>query len=106
MTRIFDALKKSDAGSKAPAPSHAMPAPFARPSEVVRGSLPLMGSLPIEDAVMRAMSALRVSLESTLRERTPRVLMFIGPQGGEGASTVALQFALVLARDVKSRPLV
>ena len=52
------------------------------------------------------MAALRVSLESALRDRNPRVVMFLSPQGGEGTSTVSLQFAQALARDPGVRPVV
>ena len=105
MTRIFDALKKSEAARTLPA-GHGMPAAVGRPAEVVRGSLPLLGALPIEETVLREMSALRVTLESMLRGHTPNVIMFLGPQGGEGVSTVALHFAEALSRDLKTRPLV
>jgi Mrp family chromosome partitioning ATPase len=105
MTRIFDALRKAGTAGKPAAPAHAVTAPFARTPEAPRTSLPLLGALPLDETVVREMSALRVTLESQLRDRAPRVVMFVGPQGGEGASTVALQFALVLARDVNARPL-
>jgi Mrp family chromosome partitioning ATPase len=106
MTRIFDAWKKSDATSQSPVPGHGVPVPTGRASEIARDSLPLLGALPISEDVLREMSALRVTLESTLAGRSPRVVMFLGPQGGEGTSTVALQFAQVLSRDVMLRPLI
>ena len=105
MTRIFDALKKSDATPRPAVPGHGVPVPIGRASEISRDSLPLLGALPIDEDVLREMSALRVTLESMLGDRSPRVVMFLGPQGGEGTSTVALQFAQVLARDVMLRPL-
>ncbi len=105
MTRIFDAWKKSDASPNASVPGHGVPVPTGRASEIARDSLPLLGALPIGEDVLREMSALRVTLESTLGDRSPRVAMFLGPQGGEGTSTIALQFAQVLARDVMLRPL-
>lgn len=106
MTRIFDALKKAEAareGAPSAAPARAPGAD--RPADVVRSALPLMGAVDAPEDVQREMSALRVSLESTLRDRSPRVVMFLGSQGGEGASTVALQFAQSLARDAIVRPL-
>ena len=105
MTRLFDAWKKSDASPKAVVPGHGVPAPTGRGDESARESLPLMGALPINEDVLREMSALRVTIESSLAGRSPRVVMFLGPQGGEGTSTIALQFAQVLARDVMLRPL-
>lgn len=105
MSRIFDAMKKSDSAPKVVPPGHGVPAPFSHPTEIMRGSMPLLGALPIGESTLREMSALRVTLESTMRERSPRVVMFLGPQGGEGTSTIALQFAQVLARDVAVRPL-
>ncbi len=105
MSRIFDAQKKSDAAPRIVTPGPGVPAPYAHPSGIARGSMPLLGALPIGEAVLREMSALRVTLESTMRDRSPRVVMFLGPQGGEGVSTIALQFAQVLASDVTVRPL-
>jgi Mrp family chromosome partitioning ATPase len=82
-----------------------VPVPAGRAAGITRDSLPLLGALPIGEDVLREMSALRVTLESTLEGRSPRVAMFLGAQGGEGTSTIALQFAQVLARDVMRRPL-
>ncbi|MFN8587808.1 MAG: CpsD/CapB family tyrosine-protein kinase [Candidatus Eisenbacteria bacterium] len=115
MTRIFDALKKAEAAREAAgaavgplAPVHGTPAPAAR-APLARpvgegGPLPLLGAVEMNDETLREMAALRVSLESALRDRNPRVLMFLSPQGGEGTSTVALQFAQALARDPGVRP--
>lgn len=123
MTRIFDALKKAEASRQAPshAPVSSMPSPAttpvlgpshgpslrapARTSDAWRGALPLLGGAASGPEVLREMMALRVTLEVTLRDRSPRIVMFTSPQGGEGTSTVALQFAQVLARDQGLRPL-
>ena len=118
MTRIFDALKKAEASRQAtpiapaamnPLPSatlpHAASRPPARAMEPWRVALPLLGSVPMTEEVLREMMSLRVTLEVTLRDRTPRIVMFASPQGGEGTSTIALQFAQVLARDSGLRPL-
>lgn len=106
MTRIFDALKKADA-SRHPAPALAATAPAisARGPEVPRFCVPLVGAIPMGEDVVREMAALRVNLESALRDRMPRIVMFLGPQGGEGSSTIAVQFAQSLARDPALRPL-
>ena len=122
MTRIFDALKKAEASRPhAPHPAAVTPLPAAathptggaRPLPHPRGAAegwhvpqPLYGAVPMSEDVSREMSTLRVSLESSLPERSPRIVMFEGPQGGEGSTTVALQFAQVLARDAAIRPLV
>lgn len=120
MTRIFDALKKAEAAREAAAPAAGSVTPMPLPSanapgrspaprllaESGRGPLPLLGGLELADDTMREMAALRVSLEAALRDRNPRVVMFLSPQGGEGTSTVALQFAQALARDPSVRPLI
>jgi Mrp family chromosome partitioning ATPase len=119
MTRIFDALKKAEAALPVPAPAPApgpVPPPGAPASrgtvtrmplpEGARGALPLLGALEVGDEIVREMTTLRVGIESVLRDRQPRIVMFVSPQGGEGTSTVALQFAQVLARDPAMRPLV
>lgn len=119
MSRIFDALKKAESSRAHAVPqvspiapsahaggsSAAASRPQARPGEARALVLPLLGSLPLADDVLREMSTLRVSLESALGDRLPRVIAFLGPQGREGASTVALQFAQTLARDPEVRPL-
>jgi Mrp family chromosome partitioning ATPase len=117
MTRIFDALKKAEATREATAaaeatvthagaaasPRHAGPRAVVDPR---RAALPLVGAAELGDETLREMAALRVSLEASLRDRSPRVVMFLSPQGGEGTSTITLQFAQALARDAGVRPLV
>jgi Mrp family chromosome partitioning ATPase len=63
----------------------------------VRAALP--------DQVLREMTTLRVNFESTFPGRKPIVVAFAGAQGGEGASTVAAQFAITLAGDAQIRAL-
>ena len=121
MTRIFDALKKAEA-SRQPGPHAHAPAPVpvpvpttsappaalrapGRAPDTRRVALPLLGGIVMPPDVVREMMALRVTLEVTLRDRAPRIVMFTSPQGGEGTSTVALQFAQSLARDQGLRPL-
>lgn len=119
MTRIFDALKKAEA-SRPPAPLaggpvNPLPPPSAAHAPALRGparahepfrvALPLLGAVPMADDVVREMMSLRVTLDVTLRDRSPKIVMFTSPQGGEGTSSIALQFAQVLARDSGLRPL-
>jgi Mrp family chromosome partitioning ATPase len=113
MTRIFDALKKAEAAHPSPpqpsvvSTAAAPSAPHPRTASVgPLDALPLRGEMELGEDVLREMTTLRVSLEATFAGRTPRIVMFVGPQGGEGASTVALQFAQTLARDPATHPLV
>ncbi len=120
MTRLFDALKKAEASRQVPPPAPAAVNPVPPPAspahaaaaratlrapERWRFALPLLGGVPMPEEVLREMMALRVSLDVTLRDRSPRIVLFASPQGGEGTSTIALQFAQVLARDSGLRPL-
>lgn len=108
MTRIFDALRKAEAGREtpvAPVPLPTVSRSSSRGGSVARTAMPLLGTVELGEDVVRAMATLRVSLEAALRDRPSRTVLFVGPQGGEGASTVALQFAQVLARDTRTRPL-
>lgn len=119
MTRIFDALKKAEASRQAaphaPAAMNPLPSPSSAHAQNLRPqgrsaeswgvALPLLGSLPMPEEVAREMMSLRVTLDVTLRDRTPRIVMFTSPQGGEGTSSIALQFAQILARDSGLRPL-
>lgn len=118
MTRIFDALKKAESSRPAaphtptavnPLPAAAPHAPSLRPpgraGEGWAVALPLLGGLSMPEEAVREMMSLRVALDVTLRDRTPRIVMFTSPQGGEGTSSIALQFAQILARDSGLRPL-
>jgi protein-tyrosine kinase len=89
-----------------PEPALAAPAPRAPGgTALARTAMPLLGALEIDEDVARQMASLRVSLDVVLGARSPRVVAFLGSQGGEGVTTVALQFAQVLARDPEARPL-
>ncbi len=124
MSRIFDALRKSQtARPAAPEPMavtapatgrQAVPTAPARPPRPARGDAamaprPLVlaagvgADLP-ED-VVREMTTLRVSLEAALLDRAPRIAMLVSSQAGEGTSTVAMQLALTLAQDSRIRTL-
>jgi len=121
MTRIFDALRKAQAPREhlAPPPPAIVPVPPAavrgprplaeRPLE--RGEerhpaiVPFTAAVALPPDVAKEMTGLRVSLEVALTERAPRVVMLLAPQGGEGTSTVAAQFALALASDSRLRVL-
>jgi len=122
MTRIFDALRKSQsargraASSGAPAivpvPPAAVRSNRAAPERVPgrgvgfpRAIVPLTARIELPPDVVREMMGLRVSLEVALTERIPRIVMFLALQGGEGTSTVAAQFAESLASDARLRVL-
>jgi len=122
MTRIFDALRKAGAAS-ARTDSSVPPAVFPLPpasaraahlagerasgrgDEVHSAIVPFAAPVELPADVTRELSGLRVSLEATLTERIPRVVMFLASQGGEGTSTVAAQFAQTLANDPRLRVL-
>jgi Mrp family chromosome partitioning ATPase len=125
MTRIFDALRKAEAfrgPRSSPAPVPAAPAPggpgatYPAPVSMGRGGarpgmsggpvvVPFASAPELPEDVVRAMTSLRVTLESALAERSPRIVMFLSSQAGEGTTTVATQFALTLARDERVRTL-
>lgn len=127
MTRIFDALRKAGATggpltSRPPIPL-APAQPAGGPGPVYPSSaaaerayahpamagapvvVPFAGAPELPEELVRAMTSLRVSLESALAERSPRVVMFLSSQASEGTTTVAAQFALTLARDERLRVL-
>jgi protein-tyrosine kinase len=115
MSRIFEALKKSQAGAlpfppaeTAPLrpPSVTRPAPATAATArttVLESAVPLRiearPALPLPPEVMRQMTALRVGLEAALEGRKSRVVMFLGSMGGEGVTTIATQFASALAAE-------
>src|SRR5262245_9173699 len=107
MTRIFEALRKAESSRErlpAPGPAplspHAAPEPtWARaPGTATSLALPLIGGVDLGEDAMRETTALRVGLEGALPDRATRSIMFTSAQGGEGTSTVALQFAQALAQ--------
>jgi Mrp family chromosome partitioning ATPase len=113
MTRIFEALKKAQARSAAlPFPpaetAPVRPLGMTRAPAVETGPLPRLETLaaaPLSEEVVRELTALRISLEAALEGRKTRVVMFLGSVSGEGASTVAYQFATLLATDGRGRAL-
>jgi Mrp family chromosome partitioning ATPase len=116
VTRIFDALRKVQS-SREPAASAPGPAPV--PAARPRAAAPVPGAGPatrplvlppgvtaaLPEDVVREMTTLRVGVEAALPDRSPRVVMFASSQGGEGTSTVVMQFALTLAQDAELRTL-
>ena len=112
MTRIFEALKKSQGRAAAlpfPPVEIASPRPAAVPrpaASVEHGPTPRLTSIttaPLPAEVARELTALRISVESTLDGRKTRSLMFVSALAGEGVSTVARQFASVVAADGRGR---
>ena len=103
MTRIYDALRKAET-RRPPEPAPAAPAQEPVPawepaaSEGALVPLPLLGGVEMSDDAIRETTALRLNLENALAERVTRSVMFLSAQGGEGTSTVTLQFAQTLAQ--------
>jgi len=108
MTRIYDALRKAEV-RRVPEPAPAAPPtpePTSdweqAPSDGALVPLPLLGGVELSEDATRETLALRMNLENALADRVTRAVMFVSAQGGEGTSTVALQFAQALAnRDVR-----
>lgn len=114
MSRIFDALRKAGGPRPAPGPvpviESAVGAAASRatvpvPAAVVHG-LPLAGIWLPDDETLHQMASLRVSVEAALPERATRTVAFVASLSGEGATTVARQFAATLARDERARVVV
>jgi len=100
MTRIYDALRKAEA-RRTPGPTPAPePSPDwgQAPSNGALVPLPLLGGVEMSEDAVRETTALRLNLENALADRVTRSVMFLSAQGGEGTSTVALQFAQTLAQ--------
>ncbi len=114
MTRIFDALRKSQpvrsaepASPTPPAPAFAAglsrpmaaPAPSYPARPVESQGAPLAESVELPENVVQQMTTLRVGLEAALPNRATRAIVFVSSLAGEGTTTVAHQFAWTLARD-------
>ena len=120
MTRIFEALKKSR-GQAAALPFPPVDPPVLRPAPVLRPLAPsapgapteagpaprvdLVTTAPLPAEVARELTALRIGLESALEGKPRRVIMFLSALHGEGVSTVAMQFASLVAADGRGRSL-
>lgn len=112
MTRIFEALRKSQGRPMALPfpPAEIQP---ARPAPVTRLGVPdepaplpridVVSTAPLPEEVGRAMTGLRIRLESALEGETTRAVMFLSAMPGEGVTTVANQFASSLASDGRGR---
>lgn len=117
MTRIFEALRKSQARAGAlpfpPAePASLRPAPVARPvtpappaESIMAPRIETRPTVPLPDDIVREMTALRIGLESAIETQKSRIVMFMGSMNGEGVTTVATQFASTLASDGRGRVL-
>jgi len=129
MSRIFDALRKAQAGRSAadpaprgsavpaatppdhgprglaPAPARRQPGRAAPAADATPVIVPIREAAELSEDVVREMTRLRVSIESLLPDRVTRSVMFVSAQGREGTSTVAYQFAFTLARDTRLRAL-
>ena len=119
MTRIFEALKKTrmarPAAPPAPAPLRSHPAgaaaaanpalPMVDPARLGLAPRPFQGDVDLPEDVLREMTALRMTLETALPPGTPRTVMLLSAQQGEGTSTVAAQLAAALAGDGRLRVL-
>lgn len=132
MSKIFDALKKSEAGAARPAAGPAggsaeqgraaesplrpvQPAPYRPidevPPEALREpALPGAGEFVLEPSglelpleFVRELGTLRGSIDQLLPGRASRVILVSGAVAGEGASTVAAAFARLLAEDERLR---
>jgi Mrp family chromosome partitioning ATPase len=124
MTRIFEALKKTQPAPAAvpfpQPPAKTGPGPstpaqlqsvLGRAAAVVARTEPEPAvveevlAAPLAADVIRELAALRVSLEAALEERPTRVVLFMSSIGHEGTTTVASQFASLLANDPRVRVL-
>ncbi len=97
MSNIFDALKKKEGGApEKPAPSGPFP---VQPVGKTAAS-------PVRESdfhLLREMHSLSERILSELPRGGRRVIAFTGAAAGEGATTVALHLARVLARDPEGR---
>jgi len=100
MTRIYEALRKAESSRErtgAPRAGEGAPGWTSPSSDATLVPLPLVGGVDLTEDAIRENTALRLNLENALADRVPRSVMFSSAQGGEGTSTVALQFAQSLA---------
>jgi capsular exopolysaccharide synthesis family protein len=129
MSRILEALRKSDAGGAATpaerprytAPAAAEPRPAEPPLEApaqapatsmqapaipVPTPWPTAPPLPsIPEGFRPELAGLRLHLETALAGRQPRVVLMTSSAHGEGTTTVAASFARVVAQDPSVRVL-
>jgi Mrp family chromosome partitioning ATPase len=124
VTRIFDALRKSRTAAGAsssplypppppplapvvaapPAPVLSSASPAARAREQILPRIEMVDVVELPEEVGREMTTLRIGIDAALEDRG-RVVLFASSQGGEGATTVAARFAMLLAGDPRIRAL-
>jgi Mrp family chromosome partitioning ATPase len=116
MSRIREALSKIE-GERAPYVPPAYEVPPAYVPEPLVSYAPVAPIAPVEEAMPapgavsgeplpgipedfhRELSSLRFTLETALPDRATRVVQFAAAVAGEGTTTVAANFARVLAQD-------
>jgi len=128
MTRIFDALKKVQAAREPalvespayhpppvvpvhspPSPLHVTPprpvAPAPAPDERPRSRAAAWEGIEtvevreLPDELVRELTTLRIGIEAAVEDGPVRAILFMASMGGEGTSTVAAEFAAMLAND-------
>jgi Mrp family chromosome partitioning ATPase len=94
-------------------PLHAAPPPpTPLPRPATQAAWPATGAwveqvvaAPLSEDLARELTTLRIAIEAGIDEREGRTVMFMSSQGGEGTSTLAAQFAALLAADGRLRVL-
>ena len=81
------------------------PGGSAEPVPQARRGAPLAARIELPEDVVQQMTSLRVMIEAALPDNAVRTILFQCSQSGEGTSTVAQQFAGMLARDAGLRTL-
>lgn len=101
MSRIYDALRKAERDGVPRKPREAQggrPAPSRRPATGVSPALAGM-----DEPFRRSLLNLKNAVDSEMRERATRVIVFTSAVAGEGKTTIAASFARMLAVDETSK---
>ncbi|MGH7726812.1 MAG: CpsD/CapB family tyrosine-protein kinase [Candidatus Eiseniibacteriota bacterium] len=99
------AYAESQAYEESPSYASSYPAPYEAAQPGVQPQAPAVLPFPTESLpgipaeFHRELSSLRFTLESALADRTTRVVLFTAAVAGEGTTTVAANFARILAQD-------
>jgi len=98
MSKIYEALNQAQKEKRGSGPTSKLPTSHL--------SMPLSTPDSEEPVFENAMLSLYQSIESLLRNSPKKVIQFIGSREGEGASTIAREFGLMIAKKLDKSVLI
>lgn len=114
MSKMFDSMRRAEDERRKSAEGEKKPVESAEPSAQRTPRMPVDGlgserlarNTEFSDELLRQLGILRNSIEVELAGKTKRVILFTSAMAGEGTTTIAANFAKILALQGGERVLV